>query len=171
MIRADAERQAEELLREGQSSGRAIARQTGLSRGTIQAMASGARPMDRAREQQRRSRQRDDRWGPSVQCPTCGGKVQMPCRLCNVRRLLAKGKLRRDRQPDPTDDCDLTIDLRDTDPERYLAVRHRKERKLLGALLADAEETACEDPRGDLGPTDAELQEVQTELERGTNEP
>lgn len=73
------------LLAEGNRSHRQIAKLTGVSRGTIGAIASGKR------------RDRDPtppedfslRHGPLVRCPECGGKVYSPCILCRIRRLKA----------------------------------------------------------------------------------
>jgi hypothetical protein len=75
-----------ELLAERRLSQRAIARLTGISRGTVGAIASGARPRNL------RPKYADDDLfrplGPAVRCGGCGGKVQMPCLLCRVRALL-----------------------------------------------------------------------------------
>jgi len=30
-----------------------------------------------------------------VKCPTCGGKVYLPCRLCHVRELQKKGPIEK----------------------------------------------------------------------------
>jgi Winged helix-turn-helix DNA-binding len=79
--------QVAELLSEGRLSQRAIARLTGISRGTVGAIASGTRP------RHLRPKFADDDLfrplGPAVRCGGCGGKVQMPCLLCRVRALWA----------------------------------------------------------------------------------
>ena len=73
------------LLQSRRLSERKIAQTLGISRGTVQRIASGKR--------------RDHAPGPSFdegltsdsgevrRCPTCGGMVQMPCLLCRVRGL------------------------------------------------------------------------------------
>jgi hypothetical protein len=74
------------LLAEGHLSQRKIARWTGVSRGTVNAIARGERPDYEAR----RHRQDDDFTlpsGPARRCPGCGGMVQMPCLLCRIRGL------------------------------------------------------------------------------------
>lgn len=80
------------LLDEGALSQRNIARNLGISRGTVHAIAAGKRP------------ERGPERGPAAffspaaiprRCPTCGGLVQMPCLLCHVRRLRGRQGLRR----------------------------------------------------------------------------
>jgi hypothetical protein len=78
------------LLREGGLSQRRIAVKLGISRGTVNAIALGRRP-------DYPSHGRTDEpgftppMGLPVRCPTCGGKVQMPCLLCYVRRIKERG--------------------------------------------------------------------------------
>ncbi|MCE9604543.1 MAG: hypothetical protein K8U03_06510 [Planctomycetia bacterium] len=81
------------LLAEGKLSQRAISKQTGISRGTITAIS-----MNRRNERvPRREEPLDADLGPPARCPTCGGTVYMPCRLCRVRD--AKFGPGRDRRP------------------------------------------------------------------------
>jgi transcriptional regulator with XRE-family HTH domain len=80
------------LLAEGGRSQREIAKLTGVSRGTIGAIASGKR-------RDREPRPEEDfslRHGPVVRCPECGGKVYSPCILCRTRKL--KNEERADRR-------------------------------------------------------------------------
>lgn len=79
------------LLAEGRLSQRKIAQLTGISRATIGLIAAGRRrepaPGDGLETE-----------GPHsipVRCPTCGGLVYAPCRLCQVR---AWDHARRSRQ-------------------------------------------------------------------------
>jgi transcriptional regulator with XRE-family HTH domain len=78
------------LLAEEKLGYRKIAALTGVSRGTVAAIASGKRPdydalvldLDDGL---------DEPAGPPSRCPGCGGLVYMPCVLCNVRnRVTAK---------------------------------------------------------------------------------
>ena len=74
------------MLTEGTLSQRKIAGLTGVSRGTVGAIASGKRPdYETVRPPQ------DDEWeepaGPPERCPGCGGTVYMPCRLCHTRKM------------------------------------------------------------------------------------
>jgi transcriptional regulator with XRE-family HTH domain len=70
------------LLALDELSQRKIARLTGVSRATIGAIASGKRP-------DYEPRPKEDEWerpvGPPLRCPTCGGRVYLPCRLCRIR--------------------------------------------------------------------------------------
>ena len=83
--------QIKRLLEEGGLSQRKIARQVGVSRGTVNAIARGNRPDYEARGWERED---DDvaPGGPPVRCLTCGGMVAMPCLACRVR---AMGESRR----------------------------------------------------------------------------
>jgi hypothetical protein len=73
------------LLAEGRLSQRSIARLTGVSRGTIGAIASGKRPAPREKPEEE-----EMPTGPPQRCPGCGGYVYLPCRLCRVRDALRK---------------------------------------------------------------------------------
>lgn len=70
------------LLAEGELSQREIRERTNVSRGTITAISMGRyverRPADIEPESE---------CGPVSRCRTCGGMVEMPCRLCHVRVL------------------------------------------------------------------------------------
>lgn len=85
------------LLNEGSLSQREIARKTGVSRGTVNAIALGKRP------EPRRLRTAADEFlapaGPPRRCPGCGGLVRMPCLLCRVRQMKESGRLRASRNP------------------------------------------------------------------------
>ncbi len=86
MIRDATIAEVERLLAEGTNSQRRIARIAGVSRGTVGAIARGkyvGRPPSRLRTG-------CDPFavcGSPARCPGCGGKVDMPCRLCHVRAL------------------------------------------------------------------------------------
>jgi hypothetical protein len=73
------------LLNGRKHSQRAIARQTGVSRGTVRAIAEDRRRLGSA------SRTIGPQGGftpPSglpLRCPGCGAKVQMPCLACYVQ--------------------------------------------------------------------------------------
>ena len=77
------------LLAEDTLSHRKIARLTGVSRGTIGAIASGKRP---DYQQLRRAPQGEplEPAGPPERCPGCGGMVYHPCRFCRARSLAAR---------------------------------------------------------------------------------
>lgn len=73
------------MLAQGESQ-RKIAERTGVSRGTVGAIALGRRP---DYEDRRKARRGDfaPPAGPPRRCPGCGGMVLMPCLLCHVRAL------------------------------------------------------------------------------------
>jgi DNA-binding XRE family transcriptional regulator len=78
------------LLEEGRLSQRKIAQWTGVSRGTVNAIARG----QRADPEARRCRGADmvvPPSGPPRRCPGCGGMVQMPCLLCQLRVIRRAG--------------------------------------------------------------------------------
>jgi transcriptional regulator with XRE-family HTH domain len=99
MIAAKVVTEVRRLLAEGVLSQRRISELTGISRGSVRAIASGKRPDYEALRQPA-----DDEWdeptGPAVRCPGCGGMVCMPCQLCRVRKTLAKNS--RPKSPDRT---------------------------------------------------------------------
>jgi hypothetical protein len=70
------------LLARGNVSQRKIARLLDVSRGSVNAIASGKRPDYPVKEPDE-----DDLrcWLPPVRCSGCGGMVYAPCRLCRVR--------------------------------------------------------------------------------------
>ncbi len=72
------------LLRIRAFSQRQIALRTGVSRGTVNAIALGRRTNRPARW-----RREDEGFTPPsgipTRCPGCGGMVQMPCLLCYIR--------------------------------------------------------------------------------------
>lgn len=69
------------LLAEKRLSQRKIAVRLGISRGTVHAIACGKRPDCPPRELQ----EFDRPLGPPERCPGCGGRVYMPCLLCQIR--------------------------------------------------------------------------------------
>jgi hypothetical protein len=94
------------LLVETRLSRRKIAGQLGLSRGTVNAIASGRRA-DHAKEA---CEEEEEPLGPPSRCPTCGGMVYMPCRLCRVRRIASsrpKSKPARLASEKTASDADL----------------------------------------------------------------
>jgi hypothetical protein len=74
------------MLARGELSQRKIAEQTGVSRGTVGAIALGRRPDYEDRRQAARG-DFEPPSGPLHRCPGCGGMVLMPCLLCRVRAL------------------------------------------------------------------------------------
>ena len=89
MIGATLVAEIHQLLREGRLSQRSIARQAGVSRGTVNAIALGKRP-----DPLPQCRPEGDFVPPSGsvrRCGSCGGLVQMPCLLCYVRSLSRNG--------------------------------------------------------------------------------
>ena len=89
------------LLNQGKASQRSVAHAMGISRATVAKIATGKfrpyRPRDDGNPH--------DSWrptGPIGRCPTCGGRVYLPCRLCSVRAL--KAEERRRPRPAPQTD-------------------------------------------------------------------
>ena len=74
------------LLAQPGLSQRKVAILTGVSRASVGAIAAGRRPEYPVRCNPDDT---DDDFpqGPAERCPTCGGMVYMPCRLCRVRSI------------------------------------------------------------------------------------
>ena len=66
---------------------------SGVSRGTVSAIAQGKRDDLRRRPID----DWDEPLGPLVRCSECGGRVYAPCRLCRIRRLKADERADRRR--------------------------------------------------------------------------
>lgn len=106
------------LLAETNLPRREIARIAGVNRNTVDAIALGRRA-------DRRPPEPDDR--PPQWCRGCGAMVLMPCRLCQVRKLLAMGRLESGpRMPDDP----LRLQLRPEHQRRYEQVVARRRRLL-----------------------------------------
>ena len=83
--------EVERLLAAGHAQ-RKVARLTGVCRNTINRIAAGERPEQKAPEETELSSLPRTM---AVRCPTCGGKVYPPCKLCRIVARLASGAQRR----------------------------------------------------------------------------
>lgn len=81
------------LLAEGKLSQRKIAKAVGVGRSTVSDIASGRRPDYESMRDQRLAE--FEPLGPIERCPSCGGRVYMPCRLCRVRKITAHQQARQ----------------------------------------------------------------------------
>jgi len=109
------------LLNERRLSQRKIAELIGVSRGTVGAVASGKRP---DRLQPRRAADYDESLkpsGPPRRCPSCGGMVYMPCRVCQTRAAIAE-KRPPQWQFSPLEEP-LGLELKDNYLRRYEQLR------------------------------------------------
>jgi transcriptional regulator with XRE-family HTH domain len=113
------------LLDEKSLSQRKISQLTGVSRGSVRAIASGKRP------DYETLRQPADDWeeptGPATRCPDCGGTVYMPCQLCRVRKAIASSPRPRSQHPAMQNSEFLELNLRPEHRARYEEIRHRAE--------------------------------------------
>ncbi len=76
--------EVEQLLASGGLSRRAIARRTGVSRGTVAAIAAGTR---RKKPPRPIAGPPFDIGGPLRRCLQCGGRVHLPCWACAVETI------------------------------------------------------------------------------------
>ena len=93
------------LLRGKQYSQRTIALRLGVSRGTVNSIATGRRP-DYAKGQKTGENDVDEcdfilPTGLPRRCPRCGARVMMPCLACHVRALTARVKADQPRVDSP----------------------------------------------------------------------
>jgi hypothetical protein len=77
------------LLAQPGLSQRKVALMTGVSRASVGAIAAGRRP-DYPERCNPDDCAEEIPQGPAERCPTCGGMVYMPCRLCHVRAIKSK---------------------------------------------------------------------------------
>ncbi len=136
MIAPELVEQIKRLLAEGHLSQRAIARLTGVSRGSVNAIAQGKRHEPRPRRHEELLPQAPS--GPPQRCPTCGGLVYMPCVLCYVRSSLAQNPSPR-RPEGPAEP--MQIALTDEHRTRYLPFYTRRAQRLASKPLASLSPT------------------------------
>jgi len=124
------------LLEAGKLSRRKIARLTGVSRGTVGLIAADKR-RDPVHEARPWDVELDQPLEPPERCPSCGGWVYMPCRLCRMRRFLEKRnqgkKMGRVKGTVPfllhkNRDSPLGLALKPDHQRRYEEVRRRREK-------------------------------------------
>ncbi|MGD9126612.1 MAG: hypothetical protein PVH19_04465 [Planctomycetia bacterium] len=126
MIAQNLVEEVRRLLDTGKYSQREIARRTQVSRGTVSAIASGKRtnrvPVPKVQPWELE--------GPIKRCPTCGGLVHTPCRLCETRREIAadKNAFKENNDPFPeiTKKGSWDLELEGEDRDRYEEVRRRR---------------------------------------------
>jgi len=79
------------LLSQKKYSQRQIAKMTGVSRGTVIAIAKGRRKLTLRKTEMKEKKNPLPRGEPR-RCPLCGAMVQMPCLACTLRRIAKKRK-------------------------------------------------------------------------------
>lgn len=128
-----------QLLHEGKHSQRQIARLTGVSRGTVAAIARGewhARYHPPLGED-------GDTPPPPTRCPDCGAIVTPPCLACHVRQLKRRGEISplSGEVHGP-----LQLELHPSHHARYLEVRAAAMARGEGEPSPDWEEKPDDDP-------------------------
>jgi hypothetical protein len=135
MIAPSVVQEIRRLLVDEELSQRKVARITGVSRGTIGQIANGRRPDYSAGND---ATEWPEPSGPPQRCPSCGGMVYMPCRLCSMRRRLA-GRLKGPAIAETTSEACLELDLPAEVHARYQLLRWR-------IALQPREETSTRNP-------------------------
>ena len=121
MIASSVVSEIKRLLAGGSRSQREIARMTGVSRGTVGAIATGKRT-DYDALSSDAAEEIEEPTGPPRRCPGCGGMVYIPCRLCHVRKLVAESRVAR---PPGRPDGLLQLELAGDQLTRYQRIRPR----------------------------------------------
>ena len=140
------------LLNERRLSQRKIAESIGVSRGTVGAVASGKRP-DRLLP--RRAADYDESLkpsGPPERCPSCGGMVYMPCRVCRTRAVIAE-KRPPQWQFGPLEEP-LSLELKDNCLRRYEQLRTARLNGKPSSNPVEPYDDAPEDDGYELDPDD-----------------
>jgi hypothetical protein len=94
MIATALVQEVDRLLKEGQLSQRQIAARVGVSRGTVNAVASGRRVLQ-GRDAQAEGARTPDFASPPVRCPRCGYRIYAPCLICHTRDHKSRQQVRR----------------------------------------------------------------------------
>jgi hypothetical protein len=81
------------LLFEGELSQRQIARRLGVSRGTVQAIASGRRGLHGKAPAGDHSVSYGS--SPAMRCPRCGYRIHVPCLVCRSRQHRERQRILR----------------------------------------------------------------------------
>lgn len=125
LIAASIIRRIEELLRRKVSQ-RTIAGICKVSRATVQQVSAG-RVTSKDRERIERIVESPDKLDERVRCPKCGSAcVEVPCRRCFTRRMIAGGHL---PPTSPEELPTVGLDLQPEEKARYAEVRRlRRER-------------------------------------------
>ena len=165
MVDPEIERQIEAGLKLAERTQRALARDLGVCRGTVAAIALGHRPADLSR---RAAARRISQYAPPgivAHCRQCGRQIVQPCRACRDEAALGKGEGGRRKAEGGRREAPLTLALRDEDDQRYLRLRHEKEAEFPGQVVEAAEARAEEHDSDDL-PTLEELAEIEGRMRK-----
>lgn len=115
------------MVATGSYSLRQIARLTGVSRGTVAAVAHGKR-LDRPSPADDGAG--EEPLGPIARCPRCGALAHLPCRACDVHSWQAVH--RRGRSAGPVDELpEVTLDLAGDERARYEEIHARRMKEAL----------------------------------------
>jgi hypothetical protein len=131
----------EGLLSKGGLSHRAIARATGINRGTVGLIARGQRPDYEALREARKNRLPRKRGRVGQQCPECHASVYLPCVACNTRQNRTCSSLPQsvstglEQLEEP-----LGLDMKERHRLRYEKIHER--RLCATAAVADIERSA-----------------------------
>jgi hypothetical protein len=113
------------LLIETKLSQREIARRTGISRGSVRAIAS-SRQFENATCRPTEEIDWERPVGSPERCPDCGGLIFPPCILCATRKALARHLLTALRRLTSRGMIPLGLELRPQHRKRYQQVRARR---------------------------------------------
>jgi len=126
MLRPELVAEVKRLIAHGRLSQRAIARETGVSRGTVGNIYHGRRPDYPIRRGDREEDLVNPLGGPRARCPDCGADVVMPCQACRARAY-AERRRRRGLKPPPLKPAenDFGAQLTPAERERLEEVRRQ----------------------------------------------
>jgi transcriptional regulator with XRE-family HTH domain len=125
MIAAETVSEVRRLLIENNLGQREIACRTGISRGSVRAIASGRR-RDNAMRLPMKAIDWEQPVGPPERCSGCGGLVFLPCLVCATRKALARHLRSALRRFTSNGTKPLGLELRPEHRKRYEKLRARR---------------------------------------------
>ncbi|MGL6196104.1 MAG: helix-turn-helix domain-containing protein [Thermoguttaceae bacterium] len=113
------------LIDSRQYSQRQIASKLKVSRGTVSSIMKGIRKFRFKIAQEINIKPE----GPIVRCPKCGGKTQLPCTYCEIKKIIEQSHVPVKQEVKADDSQSLEVMLMPKHHKRYLEIRAWREKQ------------------------------------------